>query len=683
MPKKIPQKKISNTQTATWRFGLIFIALLVWMGAIGVRLFNLQVKEHETWLNRALSQRRDEIKQKPLRGNILDRQERELAISTEVSSLFADPSAITNVDTTAYSLANLLNQSPRQLAKQLREAKESGKQFMWLARKLESETAEKIKNLGLEGLFFRKEQKRYYPHGSLASSVIGFSNLEDVGQAGVELTLDKELKGEPGESWVERDRLGRIYEISDTKSQTVHNVVLTIDQNIQYRAEQALAAGIEAAKAKSGTAVVIDPKTGEILAMASLPTFNPNKLNDFKPELLANKAVQNFYDPGSTFKLVTYSAALEEKLVNPNETIDCSRGFVEIAGHRIEDSHKAGVLSLGEALAYSSNVAAITIGQRLGKNKLYDYIRRFGYGEATGIELPAETSGILRDPKKWSEQSLGSISIGYEIGASLLQTASAFATIANNGVRIAPHLVKEIRETNGTIISRATPEKSQVVSPDTAKTMRQMLQKVTLSGTGKRAQVNGYSVGGKTGTAWKFDSKSKSYAENKLASSFVGFAPVDNPSVVIAVLIDEPRVALGNGGDVAAPVFSAIAGQILPEMQVLPDTEIKEDDQNLLAENKLKDDKQQPKRSSFIKFDETDKNKTPETAKKETKAKPENVERIKVEPNKSKTVEKQTVKMQPKPNEKSEYLDKKGATQTPNESASKNKIRNVSTKSDK
>ncbi|HZH35069.1 MAG TPA: penicillin-binding protein 2 [Pyrinomonadaceae bacterium] len=580
--KNTGNKKAGGNKITVWRFSAVVVFFALWAVGIGARLVYLQTAKHDFLQAKANEQRLRERKTKPLRGSILDRSGRELAITLEVESLWIDPAEIENPEAVSYRIAALIGEKPKALLSQINEAKASNRRFMWLAREVDRETVEKIKATDVPALRWQKEQKRFYPHGNMAAQVVGFSSREDVGQAGIELTQDKHLRGEQNEILEERDGKGRVLEMSETINQSPRNVRLTIDYAIQYRAEQALAAGIEAAKAKAGTAVVLDPRTGEILAMATLPSFDPNKPGDVSQELLSNRAVQSLYEPGSTFKLVTYASALEEGLVRPSDTFNASAGFIKIGHRTITDSHASKEpLSLTEALARSSNVAAVTIGQQVGKERLYEYIRRFGYGATTGVELPAETRGRLAQPEKLTTDSLVSLSIGYEIGATTMQSAVAYAAIANDGVRVQPHLVKEIREENGDVFFQSNPEKRRVVSAATASTMRQMLEAVTLTGgTGKQARIEGYTAAGKTGTAHKFDPKTKRYS-NKYVASFVGFAPAENPAVVIAVMIDEPGGAMHYGGDVAAPIFREIAEQVLPELNIVP----KIQDEVLVAKN--------------------------------------------------------------------------------------------------
>lgn len=580
-------RKNDSMQTGFTRFMLIVAFFILWIGAIGVRLVDLQINQSDWLREKALDQRRDQIKSKTLRGSIFDRSGRVLAMSVKSKSLYADPAEIEDVAGTAKKVAAALKINPNEILNDLNEGKKTGKRFVWLARKIDEDTFlklnEALKELNLRkfdepksaGLHWREEQQRSYPYGTLAAQVVGFSGSDDVGQAGIELSQEENLRGSTVKIWQDRDRLGRVYDESETTREPPKDVVLTISHSIQYKAEEALAAGVKAAQAKSGIAVVLDPKTGEILAMANYPTFNPNNAGASAAENYKNKAVQNSYAPGSIFKLVTYGAALNENLIKPDEQFNCSNGVIVIGNHEFTDAHCGSSLTFTKAFAISSNIGAIKTGMKVGRDKFSNYVRLFGFGEETGVEVPAETRGLVRPLEKWQGDSLASMSIGYEIGVTALQTASAFATIANDGMRVRPHIIKEIRAAGGKMISTTKSQEIPIVSPQAAQNLRGMMREVVLSGTGKEAALKGYTSAGKTGTAWKYDPKTRRVSGSKYVSSFIGFAPAENPTVVIAVVLDEPQGALRNGGQVSAPIFRQIAEQILPEMEVSPNPGIK------------------------------------------------------------------------------------------------------------
>ncbi|HYK21425.1 MAG TPA: penicillin-binding transpeptidase domain-containing protein [Pyrinomonadaceae bacterium] len=555
----------------------LYVAAFIgfWMLLVCARLVYLQFSQYDNLISRARQQQQNSIETSPQRGELLDRQGRQLARSIQTVSLFFDPEGLDaeTLDRTAQQLAPALGRKYADLANEFREAQAEKRRFIWVARRLDADVADKIVALNLPGIQTRLEPKRFYPNGSLAAHVLGYVGLDGQGLGGVEQSYNSKVSGEPGRLFLERDAKGKPYESYEIAAKQGQTVVLTIDQAIQYQAEQALQAAVQNSHAKSGSVIVLDPRDGEILALANAPTFDPNKVAEAKPETRSNWALQNIYEPGSTFKIVAYSAALEKKLVKPDDRIDCQMGSINVAGRIVHD-HPYGSLTIAQALAKSSNVAAIKLGLRLGNETMYDYITRYGFGSRTGIELPGETVGILRKVERWQPSSIGSVAIGQEVGVTPVQVIAAYGAVANDGVRIAPHLIREIRNADGTVVYRAEPEQRRVISAETAIALRGMLEGVTLIGTAKKAQLDGYSAAGKTGTAQKIDPRTRAYSPTKYVGSFVGFAPVSNPRVVIIVVIDEPAGAY-HGGDVAAPVFREIAEQILPSLGVEPDIETK------------------------------------------------------------------------------------------------------------
>jgi cell division protein FtsI/penicillin-binding protein 2 len=575
----------SKTRPDTSIRRALFVAAFIvcWMVAISVRLVYLQISSHERLADRAQRQQQFALETGPERGQLLDRHHRELARSIQTESIFVDPVELKTPDDVAAlasGVASILKMDEKTLLEQLTQAREGGRRFLWLTRRLSAEHARKIRAMGLPGIHFRTEPKRFYPNGSLAAHVLGFVGIDGAGLGGVEQIYNQNVSGEPGKLFIERDSGGNAYESFELPSKPGQTIVLTIDESVQYRAEQALADAVQKSRAKSGTAIVIDPKTGEILALANAPTFDPNDVGAVGPQARSNWALQNIYEPGSTFKIISFSAALEKGLVKPEDRIDCQMGAITIAGRTIRDHKPFGTLTIAEALAKSSNVAAIKLGLRVGDNTMHQFITRFGFGSRTGVELPGETAGLLRPVTRWQASSIGSIAIGQEVGVTPLQMAAAFGVLANDGVRVAPHLVREIRTSAGTSVYRSIPEERRVVTRETARSLRRMLEEVTLHGTAKLAQLDGYTAAGKTGTAQKIDPKTKTYSRTKHVASFVGFAPVDDPAVVIIVVIDEP-VGAYHGGDVAAPVFREIAEQILPDLGVAPDTKLKVESQQV------------------------------------------------------------------------------------------------------
>jgi cell division protein FtsI (penicillin-binding protein 3) len=566
----------------------LFVAAFVvfWMFGISARLVYLQVSSHDQLVERAHKQQQDAIETAPQRGPLLDRRERELARTIDTTSVFVAPDefrtdkketeaqTLGEIDCTADKLSSVLGLNKKELAGQIIEARKKGRSFMWIARRIDPNRAQSLEAMELQGVHTRKEPKRFYPNGPLAANVLGFVGIDGNGLAGIEQAFNEKILGEPGKLFIEKDSRGFAYESTEIPGRPGQTIVLTIDQSIQYTAEAALTSAIAESNAKSGTAIVMDPHTGEILALANAPTFDPNNVGAAPPAARANWALQNIYEPGSTFKIVAYSAALEKGLAKFDDYIDCQMGSITVGKRVVHDHHPYGNLTLTEALAKSSNVAAIKLGLRVGNPTMHDYITRFGFGSRTGIELPGESAGMIHPVSRWLPSSIGSVAIGQEVGVTPVQMAAAFGALANDGVRIAPHIIREIRSSTGTSIYRPNPEQHRVISKATARALRGMLEGVTLNGTATKAQLDGYTAAGKTGTAQKVDPQTKRYSNTKYIASFVGFAPVNNPAVVIIVVIDEPAGDY-HGGDVAAPVFRQIAEQILPDMGVMPDTEFK------------------------------------------------------------------------------------------------------------
>src|SRR6185295_5929375 len=372
------------------------------------------------------------------------------------------------LECTAQELSRSLGLKAKELLAEFREAQEAKKRFIWIARRLDAAQASNLTALNLPGLQSVLEPKRYYPNGSLAAHVLGYVGLDGDGLGGLERSFNSKISGEPGRLFLEKDASGKPYESYEIAAKPGNSVVLTIDQSIQYQAEQALSEAVKNSHAKSGSVIVLDPRSGEILALANAPTFDPNQVAASSRDALSNWALQNIYEPGSTFKVVAFSAALEEKLARVDDHIDCQMGAITVAGRVVHDHHPFGSLTLSQALAKSSNVAAIKLGLRVGDPKMYDYITRFGFGSKTGIELPGETAGILRKVERWQPSSIGSIAMGQEVGVTPVQMVAAFGALANDGMRVAPHLIREVRNAEGTVVYRAQPEQHRVISAETA-----------------------------------------------------------------------------------------------------------------------------------------------------------------------------------------------------------------------
>lgn len=554
--------------------------LVFWCAVICLRLVYLQVFRYGTFEQRAQHQQQRTEEVSAPRGIIFDRNGQELAMSINVDSVFAVPSEMPKLASTISLIARITKQDPRELLAKC----EASKSFCWLARKPDPEVSARIKSLNLRGIYLQKEPKRYYPKGDLAAQVLGYVGMDDAGLSGIEREYDTQLHGRPGAMLISVDARKKWFGSVEKQPTPGQNVVLTIDEKIQYIAERELQTAMEQTKAIAGTVLVENPRTGEILALANRPTFDPNLSKEITPEKLKNHAVSDVYEPGSTFKLVTIAGALEEHVTRPDEMFDCQMGSIIYNGMRIRDSKPHGVLSVADVLAESSDVGSIKIGLRLGDDRFYKYIRAFGFGQPTGIELPGETRGLTKPVSRWSKVSIAAISMGQEIGITPLQLAGLISTMANDGIYVAPRI------TAATIQAQNTPQRiafksvneHRVISAKTAAEMRQMMQGVVLHGTGKKALLIGYSSAGKTGTAQKVDPATRAYSHTKYIGSFAGFAPINNPAVTIVVVLDS-AVGLHQGGQVSAPVFNRIAQQVLEYLHTPHDLDIPGSRRVLLA----------------------------------------------------------------------------------------------------
>ena len=560
--------------------------LVFWCCVICLRLVYLQVFRYGTFEQRAQHQQQRTEEVSAPRGIVFDRNGQELAMSINVDSVFAVPSEMPKPASTISLVARITKQDPQELLAKC----ETSKSFCWLARKPDPEISARIRSLNLRGVYFQKESKRYYPKNELAAQVLGYVGMDDKGLSGIERENESQLHGRPGEMLISVDARKKWFGSVEKQPTPGENVVLTIDEKIQYIAERELETAMQQTKAISGTVIVENPHTGEILALANRPTFNPNLSREITPEKLKDHAVSDVYEPGSTFKLVTISGALEERVTRPDEMFDCQMGSIVYNGMRIRDSKPHGLLTVSDVLAESSDVGSIKIGLRLGEDRFYKYIRGFGFGQQTGIELPGETRGLSKPVSRWSKVSIAAISMGQEIGITPLQLAGLISTMANDGMYVAPRI------TAATLQPQNAPQRvafhpvneRRVISTFTAAEMRQMMQGVVLHGTGKRALLIGYSSAGKTGTAQKVDPATHAYSHTKYVASFGGFAPINNPAVTIVVVLDS-AVGLHQGGQVAAPVFSRIAQQVLEYQHTPHDLEIPENRQVLLARAKASD----------------------------------------------------------------------------------------------
>jgi cell division protein FtsI (penicillin-binding protein 3) len=566
------------------RLYILGAGLLLWCVAICFRLVDLQIFSYGKFVKQAGHQQQRAIPLDAKRGDIFDRAGRELAMSVLVDSAFAVPSEVKDLPTAVSLITRITGDDANVVLADCR----AHKTFCWVARKSDDETIGRIKSLNLQGIHFQKEPKRFYPARDLAAQVLGSVGMEDSGQSGIEHEFDEQLRGRPGKMFISVDARKQWFADVETQPEPGENIVLTIDKNIQYIAEKELDQAIHDTQAIAGTVIVENPHTGEILALANRPTFNPNLRKQITPAALTNRAVSYVYEPGSAFKVITISAALEEKLTNPDELFDCQMGSIVYNGMRIHDSKPHGLLPVWGVLADSSNVGTIKIALRLGEERYYKYMRAFGLGQQTGIELPGETRGITKPPSRWSKVSIAAISIGQEVGISPIQLAGIISTFANDGVFVAPRIVTGTVPPQGALQTVAfhPVEGRRVISPYTAAEMRSMMQKVVLEGTARRAGLDGYTAGGKTGTGQKIDPATGAYYKSKFNATFAGFAPLNNPQVVVAVILDSP-VGPHQGGQVSAPVFRRVTQQVLEYLHVPHDLPLGPQHQLLLA--KVKD----------------------------------------------------------------------------------------------
>jgi cell division protein FtsI (penicillin-binding protein 3) len=555
------------------RLSVAAAVLAFWVVAIEVRLVVLQVWQHEELSARAERQQSETQKTPGKRGEIFDRQGRLLAYSVDADTIYAVPTDLVDITKAAAQLCGALDDCTKkdrdQLLERLSQKRRRGglTAFQYVKRRATPLEAKRIAALGIKGIGFMKESKRFYPNRELAAHLLGYVGTDNAGLHGLEATYDKTVRGREGTILVQTDARGHAFSRLDRPPTTGGSLELTIDEHLQFIVERELKAGVQAARADGGTAVAMDPHTGEILAMASWPTFNPNQYAGTSEAALRNRAVQDLYEPGSTFKLVTASAAIEEKVVTPNEIIDVSAGLIRFGSRMIDDMHRYGPLSFTDVIVKSSNVGAIKVGLKLGPERMGLYIRRFGFGRPSSPDFPGESPGIVWDPSKLNDSALASVSMGYQVGVTPLQMAAAASVIANGGTLYEPHVV---RATIKGGVRTAVPPKAvrRAILPETAATLTTIMEAVVTDGTAKRAALASYSVAGKTGTADKL--VNGRYSPSQQNVSFVGFVPSRNPVMTVIVMIDSPRIGGDTGGVIAAPIFQKLAEASLRQMGVTP-----------------------------------------------------------------------------------------------------------------
>jgi cell division protein FtsI (penicillin-binding protein 3) len=555
-----------------FKIRIIFLSCLLFFCFVLIagRMFQLQVLKKEQLYKLAAQQQHVQIPLVPKRGTIYDSKGNELAVSIEVDSVYADARKVVDVEKTAHELTQVLQIDRKELKQRLK----SHQPFEWLQRKISSKEAERIKALQLPGIYFLKENRRFYPNSQLAANLIGFVGLDSKGLEGIEFQYDALLNGDNRVWAAERDALGReiaMGKVPFEKEDHYRNIILTIDKPIQHITEAELDRGVEKWGARGGMAIAMDPLTGKVLAMASYPSFNPNQFIQYRSKSWRNGAVSDVFEPGSLFKVFLAAAALEERVVRPSDSFFCEKGSYTVYDQTIHDTFKHGWLTFQQIIKLSSNIGASKVGEKMGKERFYRYISAFGFGEKTGINLPGEGKGILRHPRHWPPVALDTISFGQGISVTGIQLVTALSAIANGGFLMRPYVVEKITGEKGEIVQSFQPEIiRKVVSGETAKKVTMLLHATTeKGGTGEGAVPAGYEVAGKTGTAQKVDSLLRGYSENRYISGFMGFAPAEEPKIVLLVIIDEPQGG-SYGGVVAAPVFKAIVEKVLPCLQVVP-----------------------------------------------------------------------------------------------------------------
>ena len=560
-----------NPRWIRLRLLLVAASLLLGFSLLVARSSQIQLFQREDWAAVAHKQVRKNFRFEPQRGDIYDRNGQELAVSIEMDSLAANPRLIEDPEMTAQQLADVIDVPADKLKNKLRQPRA----FVWLKSYLTPREADTVRAFDLKGIHFVKENRRYYPNVELAGHVLGFVGRDHEGLEGLELSQDLLLRGQVGTHPGAKDARGKIIYTHGLPTESRpqgYDLRLTLDKRIQYITERELQATVSSHKAKSGMAVVTQPETGEILAMALYPSFNPNGFSSYQPSTWRNRSVTDAFEPGSIFKIFLAAAALEEGLVHPNDLFYCEQGDYRVMNHTIHDLRKYGWLTLARILRFSSNIGAVKVGEKLGARRFYHHIRAFGFGTPTGIPLAGETSGLLRASDEWSKVDLAAASFGQSISVSAIQFAMALGAVANNGLLMKPLLIKAVLNNRGEVIRQNEPRPvRRVISPVTAKRLKELLADVlTPGGTGARAALANYRAAGKTGTAQKSNRQSGGYAVDRYTASFVGFVPVTNPRILVVVVINEPKKGL-YGGVVAAPTFRRIARKTLHSLQVPPD----------------------------------------------------------------------------------------------------------------
>jgi cell division protein FtsI (penicillin-binding protein 3) len=546
-----------------------FAALLAaWAALVALRLVQVQIMHRASYQARARQQQERTILLPPRRGSILDREGRELAVSVEASSVFAVPDKVRNAKTESAEVAAALGIPIGEVEQKL----SSDKGFVWIARKISDPAAARLKAKKLPGIGMLPELRRYYPNDALAGNALGYVGLDGNGLAGIEFQYDRWIRGREGEMRVSRDARQEQYALTPIpgrEGKQGATLALTLDRDLQFVAEKELAAGLAETGARDASAVAIDPQSGEVLAMATAPSFDPNRYADFPPSAWRNRPISDSFEPGSVFKVVSGAAVIEAGVAGPADPVDCGLGSIQIGKYFIHDAEheRYGVIPLSEVIAKSSNVGMVRVGLRLGPQRLYGGARALGIGSPTGVDLPGENAGILREVSRWSMLSNAEIAFGQEVSVTPIQIAVAVAAVANGGLRLQPRVVRKAIDADGREWYPPTAPPRRALSAATAAAMNEILKSVVTGGTGKRAAVPGYVVAGKTGTAQK--AIGHGYARDKYVATFAGYAPADNPRIVLVVTVDEPRGQYF-ASEVAAPIFGRILARAMAILEIPP-----------------------------------------------------------------------------------------------------------------
>ncbi|MBI4476050.1 MAG: transpeptidase family protein [Acidobacteria bacterium] len=560
------QRPFSWRRTIRTRVGVTAVALGVWACAVEAKLIYLQVYRHAELRARADRQQMRTFTVPAKRGEILDRDGRVLAYSVDADSIYAVPTDITNRRRTATSICAVLEGCDAAEHKLFLDRLGRQKAFVFLRRRVSREEARRIELLDLPGIGFAKEDHRFYPNKELGAHLLGYVGVDNSGLAGIEAAYDMQVRGREGAILIQTDGHQHAFSRVGRPATAGAALELTIDTYLQHVAERELAAAVAENRAAGGSLVMMDPYSGEILALANAPTFNPNAFNAAGESARRNRAVQDLYEPGSAFKIVTASAALEEGVMTPDEPIDVSQGMIQFGSRVIDDEHRYGVLSFTDVIAKSSNVGAIKVGLRLGPERLGRFVRRFGFGTRISRDFPGENPGIVWDPKDLDDGAVASVSMGYQVGVTPLQMAAAASSIANGGELVEPHLVRAF-VWNGRRLEVPRRAVRRTVSAETADRVISIMEGVVANGTGRSADIAGYTVAGKTGTAQKLIGGR--YSSSNHYASFVGFVPSRKPAIAMVVMIDDPHGPAGYyGGSVAAPVFQRVADLALRRLGI-------------------------------------------------------------------------------------------------------------------